>query len=113
MDAYDALPSRVDIAFDSAWKALESAISGGLPGRLENTNSRKNSTMKLRHLAEEWRPAGLIIDKLLLAICDQSCEYLYSRLLLGAGQYSHPYSGKFPRSSTTALDLPVACHRCR
>jgi hypothetical protein len=68
VDAYDALPSRVDIAFDSTWKALDSAISGGLPGALGTTNSRENSTMKLRRLAEEWQPAGPIIDKLLIPI---------------------------------------------
>lgn len=70
IDAFDSLPSRVDIAFDSTWKAFE----------LETKSvSNGNATDRLRLTAEVISPD--VIDLLCANVPVQSCEYLFARLV--------------------------------
>lgn len=72
VDAFDALPGRPDIAFDSTWKALELASS-------ELCVEDKNITERLKVLAESVDPK--IVDRLCARIPVQSCEYLFKRVM--------------------------------
>lgn len=70
VDAFDSLPWRVDIAFDSTWKAFEletKEVYGG------------NATDRLK------RTAGVVESSIVEQLCDsipvQSCEYLFKRLV--------------------------------
>lgn len=73
IDAFDALPGRVDIAFDSTWKALELA---------SKELSSGNITERLKVLSErlESGEVDLISEK----YPAQSCEYLYQRFVVDA-----------------------------
>ncbi|WP_343318276.1 hypothetical protein AAFM46_13240 [Arthrobacter sp. TMP15] len=70
MDAFDALPERVDIAFDSTWKAFELASTDMNDG---------NITDRLKSLS------GTLDVSLTNRLCSffpvQSCEYLFKRLV--------------------------------
>lgn len=70
IDAFDALPGRVDVAFDSAWKAFESASIGAVAG---------NITDRLKSLAGSIDEA--VADRLCMSFPVQSCEYLFKRLV--------------------------------
>ncbi|WEV42487.1 hypothetical protein OZX57_03345 [Bifidobacterium sp. ESL0682] len=74
IDAFDELPHRVDLAFDSAWKALESALSFNY--------SSGNTTENLNQFVnEDFLESNDICDLLCKNIPIQSCEYLYNRLI--------------------------------
>ncbi|MCP2047523.1 UNVERIFIED_ORG: hypothetical protein J3D58_001595 [Paenarthrobacter nicotinovorans] len=70
VDAFDSLPRRVDIAFDSTWKAFEletkEVHSGNVTDRLKAA-------------------AGVVESSIVERLCDsfpvQSCEYLFKRLV--------------------------------
>ncbi|MBL0886885.1 hypothetical protein [Myceligenerans indicum] len=95
LDAFDALPFRVDVAFDSAWKAFESAskrvVSGNITDRLK------------------WLSAGRIgfdvIDHLCANLPVQSCEYLFKRLILDSLDGER---GQRPRNRVENLEYPAA-----
>jgi hypothetical protein len=70
IDAFDALPERVDVAFDSAWKAFESASTEVVSGHI---------TDRLKLLA--LRVDSDIVDSLTRSIPVQSCEFLFKRLV--------------------------------
>lgn len=77
VDAFDSLPQRVDIAFDSVWKAFE----------LETKEiSQDNITDRLKHVAEIVD--GAVIDLVCANFPVQSCEYLYKRLISDAKENS-------------------------
>ncbi len=70
IDAFDSLPGRVDIAFDSTWKAFE----------LETKKvCENNATDRLKKIA------GVVDPSIVERLCDnfpvQSCEYLFKRLV--------------------------------
>lgn len=71
IDAFDSLPGRVDIAFDSAWKAFELETREFAP--------RQNITDRLRTIVEAVDKD--VIDLICLNFPVQSCEYLYKRLI--------------------------------
>jgi hypothetical protein len=73
VDAFDSLPGRADIAFDSAWKAFESAAKVAVGG---------NITDRLTKLAVDDLLPGEIVEALLCGMPAQSCEYLFKRLVL-------------------------------
>ena len=73
IDAFDALPGRVDIAFDSTWKALELA---------SKKLSAGNITDRLKALSE--RLDSGIVDLISEKYHAQSCEYLYQRFVVDA-----------------------------
>lgn len=71
LDAFDALPRRVDVAFDSTWKAFE----------LETYEVQSgNITDRIRVAAKSID--GNIIDQLCARFPTQACEYLFKRLVL-------------------------------
>lgn len=70
IDALDALPERVDIAFDSTWKAFESASSDLVPG---NITDRLKSSAPLID--------ATVANRLCANFPVQSCEYLFKRLV--------------------------------
>lgn len=70
IDAFDALPERTDIAFDSAWKAFESASVGAATG---------NITDRLRLIAGSID--ATVADRLCASFPVQACEYLFKRLV--------------------------------
>lgn len=71
IDAFDSLPGRVDIAFDSTWKAFELETREFAP--------RQNITDRLRTIAEAVDKD--VIDLICSNFPVQSCEYLYKRLI--------------------------------
>lgn len=73
VDAFDSLPGRVDIAFDSSWKALESASKAVAAG---------NVTDRLKKLAAGNLLHAEVVEKLLCGMPAQSCEYLFKRLVV-------------------------------
>ncbi len=70
IDAFDALPKRVDQAFDSAWKAfeLETAPFAGrrITDRLETASLRLDAA---------------VVAAICAAVPAQTCEYAYKRLV--------------------------------
>lgn len=70
IDAFDSLPWRVDIAFDSTWKALELETSEAYEG---------NATDRLKKTAGDVE--SKIVERLCSKIPAQSCEYLFKRLV--------------------------------
>ncbi|EXF24221.1 hypothetical protein BG28_07655 [Nesterenkonia sp. AN1] len=75
IDAFDALPERVDIAFDSTWKAFELAST-------EMANG--NITDRLKLLAEAIDVS--VTNQLCASFPVQSCEYLFKRLVSDAAK---------------------------
>lgn len=75
VDAFDALPERVDIAFDSAWKALELASTESALGNI----AENNITDRLKFLPE-LIDVG-ILNHISAGFPLQSCEYLFKRLI--------------------------------
>lgn len=71
LDAFDSLPGRVDLAFDSTWKALELETkqlhNGNITDRLEHAALRIDST---------------IVTEICSAVPVQTCEYAYKRLVV-------------------------------
>ena len=70
VDAFDALPRRVDQAFDSAWKAFE----------------LETAEFEGRRITDRLETASLRLDAdVVAAICAaapaQTCEYMYKRLI--------------------------------
>jgi hypothetical protein len=72
IDAFDQLPLRPDVAFDSTFKALESTVK-----RLAGTT---NVTEALRTTANKFCPSSDRVSALLDSAPVQTCEYLYKRL---------------------------------
>jgi hypothetical protein len=70
IDAFDALPERVDIAFDSTWKAFDSASS---------YQGSVNMTERLKLLAPSID--ATVANRLSANFPVQSCEYLFKRLV--------------------------------
>lgn len=70
VDACDSLPWRVDIAFDSTWKAFELETKEAYGG---------NVTERLKEVVGEVNPK--IVDRLCDSFPVQSCEYLFKRLV--------------------------------
>lgn len=70
IDAFDALPERVDIAFDSTWKAFELASTDAAAG---------NITDRIRQLAGTLDVS--VTNQLCASFPVQSCEYLFKRLV--------------------------------
>lgn len=70
VDAFDSLPWRVDIAFDSTWKAFELETKEAYGG---------NVTERLKEVVGEVNP--MIVDRLCDSFPVQSCEYLFKRLV--------------------------------
>ncbi|MCZ9300750.1 hypothetical protein [Corynebacterium marquesiae] len=70
IDAFDSLPWRVDIAFDSTWKAFELETSETYGG---------NATDRLKETAGDVE--SKVIERLCSKIPVQSCEYLFKRLV--------------------------------
>jgi hypothetical protein len=73
IDAFDALPERVDIAFDSTWKAFELASTDFAVG---------NITDRLKSLASSVDMS--VTNRLCASFPVQSCEYLFKRLVSDA-----------------------------
>ncbi|MBY8875914.1 hypothetical protein K7640_29205 [Micromonospora sp. PLK6-60] len=76
IDAFDALSARPDIAFDSTWKAFESALQ-----QSEALSAGGNTTDRLRMLAEQ----GLGEEALAPLLSNppaQTCEYLFERVIV-------------------------------
>ncbi|WP_026542935.1 hypothetical protein [Paenarthrobacter nicotinovorans] len=73
IDAFDQLPARPDVAFDSTFKALESTIK-----RVAPTN---DFSMSLRAVVANRPELALTCETLLSNIPMQTCEFLYKRLL--------------------------------
>lgn len=72
IDAFDGLPARVDVAFDSAWKAFESASEKLLTG---------NITDRLSKLVQEALVEEYVMEELTRQIPAQSCEFLFKRIV--------------------------------
>lgn len=70
IDAFDALPERVDIAFDSTWKAFEVASAAAVSA---------NITDRLKLLSRSIDVA--VTDRLCASIPVQSCEYLFKKIV--------------------------------
>ncbi|MFG3617306.1 hypothetical protein [Nocardia sp. NPDC047654] len=81
VDAYDSIPARVDIAFDSVWKAFEAATKRAASG---------NVTDRLKKLAAGSGLDSGILSLLLADIPAQSCEYLFKRLVIDFGSLVDP-----------------------
>lgn len=73
LDAFDSLPWRVDVAFDSTWKAFELATTRLTTG---------NVTDRLRSAATGLDPD--VLERLCASLPVQSCEYLFKRLVTDA-----------------------------
>lgn len=71
IDAFDSLPRRVDMAFDSTWKAFELETKEFAP--------QQNITDRLKTVAEAVDKD--VVDLICLNFPVQSCEYLYKRLI--------------------------------
>jgi hypothetical protein len=78
LEAYDALPNRPDIAFDSTWKVFESTAT-----RTARKLSGKplNITDALKHLSEHVALDGAVLDSLLGELPSQTCEYLFKKIV--------------------------------
>lgn len=87
IDAFDSLPWRVDIAFDSTWKALELATNAVIHG---------NITDRLKVVASDLD--SRVVDKLCANVPMQSCEYLFKRLV------SDPVGGKGDQRLENRID---------
>lgn len=72
VDAFDGLPTRVDVAFDSTWKAFESASEVIVHG---------NITERLSKLAKSSSIDEVVLNELLKQIPAQSCEFLFKRII--------------------------------
>lgn len=72
VDAFDGLPARVDVAFDSTWKAFESASEDIASG---------NITDRLSKIAKNSLIDGFVLDELSRHIPAQSCEFLFKRIV--------------------------------
>ncbi|WP_230278292.1 hypothetical protein [Micrococcus luteus] len=70
VDAFDSLPWRVDIAFDSTWKAFELETKETYEG---------NATERLKKVAGKGQLT--IVERLCANFPVQSCEYLFKRLI--------------------------------
>lgn len=73
LEAFDALPWRPDIAFDSVWKVLERDVKIWL--------GQQNITAALGHLSADWRISCSVTEALLADIPSQTCGYLFKRLI--------------------------------
>ncbi|MET9196519.1 hypothetical protein ABZX60_24885 [Streptomyces olivaceus] len=78
LEAFDALPQRPDIAFDSVWKVLEKTAGAWWPPRPER---RVNITDALGRLSADPRLSGSVTDALLSDVPSQTCGYLFKRLI--------------------------------
>ena len=78
MEAFDALPRRPDIAFDSVWKVLEKSSGAWLPAR---ANGRVNITEALGNLSAEPLLSGPIAETVLGNVPSQTCAFLFKRLV--------------------------------
>ncbi|GAA3014197.1 hypothetical protein [Streptomyces fulvorobeus] len=78
LEAFDALPRRPDIAFDSVWKVLERSASMWLPSHL---GRRRNITDTLGQLSADSRLSCSVTEILLADIPSQTCGYLFKRLI--------------------------------
>lgn len=74
VDAFDALPDRVDIAFDSTWKAFEVASTSAV--------GVNNITEALKLMPRSIDIA--VTDRLCASIPVQSCEYLFKKIVAAA-----------------------------
>lgn len=94
LDASDSLPSRVDLAFDSTWKAFEletkQLLDGDITDRLEK--------------------AALNLDVTIVAeICSnvpvQTCEYAYKRLVIEflTGKADHGLPKRYEQCTTSTI----------
>lgn len=83
IDGFDSLPSRVDVAFDSTWKAFELETNKVHAG---------NVTERLRATAGVVDPA--IVAKLCQSFPVQSCEYAFKRLVADFADESAEYGLK-------------------
>jgi hypothetical protein len=72
IDAFDQLPARPDVAFDSIFKALESTI--------KRTHPANDLSLSLRYAAERSTTLQAVVRILLSDIPMQSCDFLYKRL---------------------------------
>ncbi|MFJ1749831.1 hypothetical protein ACIOJD_26825 [Streptomyces sp. NPDC088116] len=78
MEAFDALPRRPDIAFDSVWKVLEKSSVAWLP---TPPDGRINITKALGNLSAEPLLSGPIAETVLGSIPSQTCVFLFKRLV--------------------------------
>lgn len=74
IDAFDMLPSRPDIAFDSAWRAFELETKVHHPGK-----KGARITDRLKHYAPNIDPG--LIQVLTTSIPMQTCEHLFKILV--------------------------------
>lgn len=73
IDAFDLCPYRVDLAFDSVWRAFEQSIS--------EKEKMETVTDNLLHLAKDDDLDHTLVAGLCKNIPMQSCEYLFKRLM--------------------------------
>ena len=91
IDAFDMLPSRPDIAFDSAWKAFELETKVHYPGK-----DSRWITPRLYHYAPNINPE--LIRALTASIPMQTCEHIYK--ILVTNNLRHISSGADSRINT-------------
>lgn len=96
IDAFDSLPWRVDIAFDSTWKAFELETSEAYGG---------NATDRLKKTAGDVE--SKVIERLCSKIPVQSCEYLFKRLVSDAldGSIGHGLSKRILHSTDDKIRM--------
>ncbi|MEV1047714.1 hypothetical protein [Streptomyces sp. NPDC049916] len=78
LEAFDALPRRPDIAFDSVWKVLENTAHARFP---HPPGGRPNITEALGHLSADPQLSGSVTEVLLGDVPSQTCGYLFKRLI--------------------------------
>ncbi|MFH8567181.1 hypothetical protein [Streptomyces sp. NPDC017993] len=81
LEAYDALPNRPDIAFDSTWKVFESTATR--TARMRSGSAHK-ITQSLTYLSEHVALDGAVLDSLLGDLPSQTCEYLFKKIITHA-----------------------------
>ncbi|WP_030613337.1 hypothetical protein [Streptomyces sclerotialus] len=81
LEAYDALPHRPDLAFDSVWKVFESTAVRTVATR---TGRRRNITESLRYVSDHVALDGAVFEAMTAEVPSQTCEYLFKKVVLEA-----------------------------
>ncbi|MGI5471573.1 hypothetical protein [Streptomyces sp. CA-132043] len=78
LEAYDALPARPDLAFDSVWKVWESTVGLTVVAR---TGKPRNITDSLRYVSDHVALDAGTFETVVAALPSQTCEYLFKRIV--------------------------------